>query len=75
MVLPAAGFIGAEFVGAGTGGIMADGDLLKEVESGALLRASLWIGVGVAIYLTFTNSIGALLNPLLANLRLSATPT
>lgn len=54
---------------------MADGNLLREVESGALLRASLWIGVGVALYLTFTNSIGSLLNPLLANLRLSATPT
>jgi hypothetical protein len=75
MVLPVAEYIGAQFVGTGTGGFMADGNLLKEVESGALLRASLWIGVGVALYLTFTNSIGALLNPLLANLRLSATPT
>jgi hypothetical protein len=37
--------------------------------------AVLWLGVGVGIYLTFTNTIGSIANPLLASLKLSATPT
>lgn len=54
---------------------MADGNLMREVESGAFWKTALWLGVGVALYMTFQNSIGSLLNPLLASLKLSATPT
>jgi hypothetical protein len=52
---------------------MAEG-LIKEVESGTFWQAALWLGVGVALYLTLGNTIGGLLNPMLANLKLSATP-
>jgi hypothetical protein len=36
---------------------------------------AMWFGVGIAIYLTFSNTIGSFANPLLASLKLSATPT
>ena len=45
-----------------------------EVTSKAFIHTAVWTGVGVALYLTFVNTIGSLLNPLLAGIRLSATP-
>lgn len=39
------------------------------------LETAAWLGVGVALYLTLTNTVGSLLNPLLSSLKLSATPT
>lgn len=55
--------------------VMADGNLLREVESGAFWRAAFWLGAGVAIYFTLSNTIATAINPLLAQLKLSATPT
>lgn len=61
---------------------MADGDILSKVElleheslNKAFWMTALWFGVGIAIYLSLSNTIGGLANPLLASLRLSATPT
>lgn len=39
------------------------------------IEAALWLGVGIALYLTFVNTIGGLVNPLLAGLKLQATPS
>lgn len=48
--------------------------MLGEVTSKGFLHTALWTGVGVALYFTLLNTIGSLLNPLLAALKLSATP-
>lgn len=40
----------------------------------AYLHTALWVGVGVALYLSLSNTIGGVVNPLLASLKLQATP-
>jgi hypothetical protein len=48
--------------------------VFREMTSKVFWQHAACIGIGVAIYLTLQNTIASIANPILAGLKLSATP-